>query len=96
MKKIMLMAFAAGLFAFTSTSCSSDDDGGGSSSDCITCSMDFEGNEFETEYCDNGDGTATVTVTSGGQSVSQEQDIPEDFTFEDYVDSQEQSGADCN
>jgi hypothetical protein len=31
MKKIMLMAFAAGLFAYTSTSFSSDDDGGGKS-----------------------------------------------------------------
>lgn len=94
MKKFTLLALAIGLFAFTS--CSDDDDGGGGNSDCVICSMSMEGGSIDTEYCDNGDGTMTVTLRSGGQEVSQEQDIPEGVTFDDYINGQEQAGADCN
>ncbi len=95
MKKFTLLTLAIGLFAFTS--CSSDDDGGdGGNSDCVVCSMSMEGNSIDTEYCDNGDGTMTVTVRSGGQEVSQDQDIPEGTTFDEIISEMEQNGENCN
>lgn len=90
MKKIMLMAFAAGLFAFTSTSCSSDDDGD-SSSDCQTCTISFEGIESVMEYCDNGDGTITATDEDGTEVT---EELPEGLSYSDFINAQEQLG-DC-
>jgi len=52
MKKIMLMAFTAGLFAFTSTSCSSDDDGGGKS--CQELAQDYA-DAFEAYFDDESE-----------------------------------------
>jgi len=89
MKKIMLMAFAAGLFAFTS--CSSDDDGG-SSSDCQTCTQSLAGVDSVIEYCDNGDGTFTQ-IDDDGTEVTQ--DLPEGVSFSDLINLREQAGADC-
>ena len=54
-KKIMLMALFVG--ALSVTSCSDSNDDQDSLDDCKTCTT--------SEYCDNGDGT--VTVTSNGQ-----------------------------
>jgi len=88
MKKIMLMACAAGLFAFTS--CSSDDDNDGSSN-CQTCTVTFEGSTNTTTYCDNEDGTYTITLEDGTETT---QDIPEDVSFDEFIASQEQLG-DC-
>ncbi|WP_111539824.1 hypothetical protein [Mesonia algae] len=87
MKKIMLMAFAAGLFAFTS--CSSDDDGG-SSSDCHTCTISLGALDNVTEYCDNGDGTVTATDEDGNETTL---DL-EGNSYSDFISAQEQLG-DC-
>lgn len=88
MKKIMLMAFATVFFAFTS--CSSDDDGNTSSS-CEICTVTFEGSTSTTTYCDNEDGTYTITLEDGTETT---QDIPGDVSFDEFIASQEQLG-DC-
>jgi len=59
-KKIMLMAVLFG--ALSITSCSDSNDDLESLDDCITCTTLLV---LTSEYCDNGDGT--VTVTSNGQ-----------------------------
>jgi len=91
MKKLTLMVFAAGLFAFTS--CSSDDDGngdgGGVSSNCQTYTTSFEGAESVAEYCDNGDGTYTVKNEAGEEIT---QDIPGEKTFDDIIANLELTG----
>ena len=87
MKKLTLLALTIGLFAFTSCS---DDDDGGSSSSCKTCTIEIMGIENVSEYCDNGDGT--MTVTSEGQETTIE--LEEGMSFDDYIAGQEQLG-DC-
>lgn len=89
MKKVIFMALASGLFAFTS--CSSDDDGDATSSKCRTCTVDSEGSGTVTEYCDNGDGT--YTKTQAGAVITE--DIPAGVTFSQFIASQVGIWADC-
>ncbi|MDQ7916493.1 hypothetical protein RBU60_02815 [Mesonia sp. MT50] len=90
MKKIIFMALATGLFAFTS--CSSDDDGEEvgepSASACQTCTLTAEDGETSAiEYCDNGDGTVTATVVGTGSETT----IPLDGTsFSVFISTMEQ------
>ena len=63
MKKFMFVL--AVISAINITACSSDDDGGSETqgnSDCETCNLELLGESLTTEFCDNGDGTITVTV----------------------------------
>lgn len=94
MKKLMFMALATGLFAFTS--CSSDDDGDGGevATGCQTCTTSVEDTTSVTEFCDNGDGTVTATVVGTGSATI----ISLDGTsFSVFISTMEQvTGAECN
>ncbi|MGB3607806.1 hypothetical protein [Psychroserpens sp.] len=92
MKKFMLSMVAIAALSFSVSSCSSDDDGGGSDSDCETCSFDLLGTLVESEYCDNGDGT--ITVTTEGQS--QTEDLPTGTSFDEFIAQLETLGFDCD
>ncbi|MEP1489072.1 MAG: hypothetical protein ABJK28_11645 [Algibacter sp.] len=85
MKKIMLSALLIGALGFTS--CGSDDDGGEETTEtCETCTLQ----SIESKYCDNGDGTITITVA--GQS----QEVPlSGVSFSDYISLLETAGATC-
>lgn len=79
------MALLIGVLAFNS--CSSDDDGKDeSSSDCRTCEV-FT---ITQEYCDNGDGT--VTITTNGQEEKEDLD---GATFAQFILGIELLGT-CN
>lgn len=83
MKKLLFGALVMGL-AFTS--CKKDDDG--DSRNCKTCEMAGTGGALE--YCDNGDGT--VTISSNGQSQTTNL---EGITFNDYIAALQQIGFSC-
>ena len=85
MKKLILNALLIGVFAFNS--CSSDDDSNDdSSSDCRICEV-FT---LTQEYCDNGDGT--ITITTNGQEETEDLD---DATFAQFISGIELFGT-CN
>lgn len=84
------MAIVAGTFAFTS--CSKDDDAAGEKSACTTCSMSLMGVEMSTKYCDNGDGTYTMSME--GEEMTQ--DLPEGMSFDEYIKTVESSGMSCS
>ena len=70
MKNLLTIALFATALVFTA--CSSDDDSTSSSNECKTCEIDLLGTLTSTEYCDNGDGTMTVTID--GQEQTQDLD----------------------
>ena len=70
MKKLILSMTLLAAIAF---SCS--DDEGGSSNDCQSCESELFGISYSTEICDNGDGTADITVTAAGQSSTETIDL---------------------
>lgn len=86
MKKFMLSM--AVLAAISFTSCSSDDD---AVDNCATCGIDLLGVVISSEYCDNGDGTMTVTV----EGVSETVDL-QGQSFDAFIQGLELSGATCN
>ncbi len=68
MKKLMLAL--AVVSAISITACSSDDDNNSeSANDCKTCNLEFLGESVTSEYCDNGDGTMTVTTSGTSETV---------------------------
>jgi len=71
MKKLISSALLIGVLAFNSCS-SSDDSKDESSSDCRTCDLEFAGQSITSEYCDNGDGTITVTTLGESETESLE------------------------
>lgn len=74
--------------------CSNDDNGDNGEdqqSTCSTCTLDLLGTPITSEYCDNGDGTVTVTT----EGVEQTADL-DGLTFEQFVSAFEQTGATCN
>lgn len=85
MKKIIASALLIGVLAFNSCS-SSDDSKEESSSDCRTCEV-FT---LTQEYCDNGDGT--VTITTNGQEETEDLD---GATFAQFILGIELLGT-CN
>ena len=92
MKKFMLML--AVVSAISITACSSDDDGGAGTqgnSDYETCNLELLGESLTSEFCDNGDGT--ITVTSSG--VTQIEDL-DGVTFEQFISGFELLGGTCN
>jgi len=78
MKNLLTIALFATALVFTA--CSSDDDSTSSSNECKTCEIDLLGTLTSTEYCDNGDGTMTVTIDGQEQTVDLE-----GATFDDFI-----------
>jgi len=58
---------------------------------CRTCGIDLLGTVINSEYCDNGDGT--ITVTTEGQSQTTDLN---GATFAQFIAGLEQAGATCN
>ncbi len=85
------MALAAIALTVSFTSCNNDDDDNDNGEDsssgaCKTC----EFQSISTEYCDNGDGTITITALG----ISQTQNL-EGVAFDQFVLGLESSGT-CN
>ncbi|MEP0131847.1 MAG: hypothetical protein ABJJ25_10855 [Eudoraea sp.] len=87
MKRIKIAILAIGVLGFTA--CSSDDDE--VVENCETCSLTILDEEVISEYCDNGDGT--VTITTAG--VEQTEEL-EGATFDQFIAAFELLGATCN
>ena len=71
-------------------SCSSSDSGNDNSNvlACYDCTVNLEGNEEPTEYCDNGDGT--YDVTSGEVTKTQSLD---GLSFASFIVLVQQEGT---
>lgn len=89
MKKIILSVAMLTSLAFVA--CSDNDD---NQKKCISCEYSGAGTTkpIKTEYCNNGDGTMTITV-EGIQTVTS--DIPEGSTFEDVIEAAKTQGTTC-
>ncbi len=74
MKKLKYVAILALILAFVS--CSDDDDDG---KNCKSCERDG----VALSICDNGNGTAQLTIGTGDE---QTRDIPEGTSFEAFAD----------
>lgn len=86
------MLSVAVVAAISFSACSSDDDnGGGDDDECRTCSIEAGGFEISSEYCDNGDGTMTVTT----EGVEQTVDL-EETSFSNFISALETGGATCD
>ncbi|WBX73985.1 hypothetical protein PG913_01705 [Tenacibaculum pacificus] len=71
-------------------SCSDDDNNAEESvNSCKECEMM---GSITTKYCDNGDGTITVTVLGQETSISR---LPEGTTFDKYIESMDTAGVTC-
>lgn len=83
MKKLVFsLALLAGITFYTS--CSSDDNNdGGGNSNCVTCSITFEGGSNTKEIC-NIDGIAF------------DGDYNTEVSYDDYIAGQESVGYECN
>ncbi|MGB5386856.1 MAG: hypothetical protein WBN20_08740 [Eudoraea sp.] len=88
MKRIKIAILAIGVLGFTA--CGNDDNDEIIDS-CETCSLMIMDQEVVSEYCDNGDGT--VTITTAG--VEQTEDL-EGVTFDQFIAAFELLGASCN
>ena len=88
MKRIKIAILAIGVLGFAA--CSSDDNDE-VVENCETCSLSILDEEVISEYCDNGDGT--VTITTAG--VEQTEDL-EGATFDQFIAAFELLGATCN
>jgi len=88
MKRIKIAILAIGVLGFTA--CGNDDNDEIIDS-CETCSLMIMDQEVVSEYCDNGDGT--VTITTAG--VEQTEDLG-DATFDQFIAAFELLGASCN
>ncbi|GAA4942415.1 hypothetical protein GCM10023314_14430 [Algibacter agarivorans] len=82
MKKLTINAFLTGVLALSS--CSSDDSKDASSSECKTCEI-FSVTQ---EYCNNQDGT--VTITTNGQEEIEDLD---GATFAQFISGIELLGT---
>ncbi|MGB5272123.1 hypothetical protein [Eudoraea sp.] len=88
MKKIKIVFLAIGVLGFIS--CGSDDNDE-VINNCETCSLTILEQEVVSEYCDNGDGTVTVTT----EGVEQTEELG-DTTFDQFIAAFELLGASCN
>ncbi|MDO6675385.1 hypothetical protein Q4517_07455 [Tenacibaculum sp. 1_MG-2023] len=88
MKKIILSI--AMLTSVVLVSCSDNDE---NNTTCRKCVFERFDQTLNTEYCDNGDGTITMTV-EGGQTVTDE--IPEGSSFEEVMKAVEANGSTCD
>lgn len=85
MKKIILSLAVIAAISFTA--CSDDDD---PQRTCQTCDLDFFGAVISSQYCDNGDGTMTVTIEGQEEVVSLEGQ-----SFSEFIAAFEEVGT-CN
>ena len=88
MKRIKIAILAIGVLGFIS--CGSDDNGD-AIDNCETCSLTILEQVVVSEYCDNGDGTVTVTT----DGVEQTEELG-DATFDQFIAAFELLGASCN
>lgn len=88
MKRIKIAILAIGVLGFTACG---NDDNDEIIDNCETCSLMVMDQEVVSEYCDNGDGT--VTITTAG--VEQTEDL-EGVTFDQFIAAFELLGASCN
>ena len=77
MKNLLTIALFGATLVFTA--CGSDDDSTNSSNECKTCEIDLI-ETITTKYCDNGDGTITITVD--GQEQTQDLD---GVSFDEFI-----------
>ncbi|SNY94957.1 hypothetical protein [Flagellimonas pacifica] len=84
MKKIILSTISIALFF---VGCSKDDDKG---EKCSTCTVSASGISLTSKYCDNGDGTMTVTTGEETNTVSME-----GLTFNQFIAALKESGVSC-
>ena len=83
MKKFIVPAMFALAIGFTS--CGSDDNEDGAKGNCKECEV-FG---IKTSVCDNGDGTAKISASVPGLGESSEDvEIPDGVTFEEFADTQ--------
>ncbi len=69
MKKIILSLAVIAAISFTACS---DDDGDSAQNTCQTCDLELFDIVISSQYCDNGDGTMTVTTEGQEEVVSLE------------------------
>ncbi len=87
MKKTLLTAAILTVFAFSSCSSSENDN-----SDCQSCSGTIQGVNGSGTVCDNGDGTFTVTDSTGAS----ETESMGGQDFETIISILESQGLTCN
>ncbi len=80
MKKLLFLSLIAIGFA----SCGDDE--------CVKCSQNLLGLEVETEACDNGDGTLTITATVDGETATE----TATGTLDEFRTESEAAGANCD
>lgn len=90
MKKLMSIVLLGTTLIFAA--CGSDDDSSDPVvTDCEICDLDILGTIVSGEYCDNGDGTITVTIDG-----EEETESLDGVTFDEFIAAFEQLGATCN
>jgi len=91
MKKLVFSLMAVTALGFTS--CGSDDDSSDdNSSECVICELTEEGITTDSEICENGDGS--FTISSEGSEITFEES--DGITFDQFIDALEDAGASCN
>lgn len=88
MKKLILGTLAIGILGFTS--CGGNDNAN-PSNDCQTCILSIFEETITSEFCDNGDGT--ITITTNGE---EETESLEGLSFNEFIAAFEGFGATCN
>ena len=62
------------------SNCSSSDDKDVLEEECVTCNLELLGENITSEFCDNGDGTLTITTL--GESEIEDLD---GATFDEFI-----------
>jgi hypothetical protein len=88
MNKLLTIVLIGATLVFTA--CGSDDDSTTPVNDCTTCDIDVLGTLTAIEYCDNGNGTMTVTVDGQEDIVDLD-----GASFDDFIEAVELI-ATCN
>ena len=90
MTKCLNVLMAIGVLVFLA--CSNDDDNN-VQQECQICSIEFDeelGEGATIEFCDNGDGTVTITVDG-----EEETESLDGASFNEFILALELFGADC-
>ena len=87
----MNVLLAIGVLVFLACG-NDDDDDNEAQQDCRICSFGLiVGEEVTAEYCDNGDGT--ITITANGEETTETLD---GASFSEFINAFELLGATCN